>query len=134
MARALRVQSPGACYPVTSRGSERKNIHKSQRDREKFLFYLETATERCAARIYCYCLMSNHYHLLLETPEGNLPQIMRPTGPIPPTTTSNANDQGLFFKAATMECVKNVDATPLRSWNQVWSLWFLVNRFNRRRC
>ena len=51
MARALRIQYPGACYHVTSRGNERKDIYKSQRDREKFLFYLETATERYAALI-----------------------------------------------------------------------------------
>ncbi len=46
-------------------------------DREKFLSYLATATERYHARIHVYCLMSNHYHLLLETPDGNLSQIMR---------------------------------------------------------
>jgi putative transposase len=77
MARALRIQYPGACYHVTSRGNERKDIYKSQRDREKFLFYLESATERYGPCIYGYCLMTNHYHLLLETPEGNLSQIMR---------------------------------------------------------
>jgi REP element-mobilizing transposase RayT len=41
------------------------------------LAYLESATERYSAAIHCYCLMDNHYHLLLETPSGNLPQIMR---------------------------------------------------------
>jgi REP element-mobilizing transposase RayT len=77
MARALRIQYPGAYYHVTSRGNERRDIYKSQRDREKFLFYLESSSERYGARIHGYCLMSNHYHLLLETPEGNLSQIMR---------------------------------------------------------
>ncbi|MBI5042609.1 MAG: transposase [Nitrospirae bacterium] len=46
-------------------------------ERERFLSYLESATERYGAVIHVYCLMSNHYHLLLETPEGNLSQIMR---------------------------------------------------------
>ncbi len=76
MARPLRIQYPGAAYHVTSRGNERKAIFKSRADREKFVDYLQAATQRYGAVIYCYCLMDNHYHLLLETPEGNLSQIM----------------------------------------------------------
>ena len=77
MARALRITFPGAFYHVTSRGNERKAVFKSKRDREKFLEYLESATQRYDALIHAYCLMDTHYHLLLETPSGNLPQIMR---------------------------------------------------------
>lgn len=77
MGRPLRIEYPEAFYHVTSRGNERKDVFKSQRDREKFLTYLHTATERYGAAVHVYCLMSNHYHLLLETPEGNLSQIMR---------------------------------------------------------
>jgi REP element-mobilizing transposase RayT len=77
MARPLRIIFPGAFYHVTSRGNERKNVYKSKRDREKFLEYLESASERYKAIIHAYCLMDNHYHLLLETPLGNLPQIMQ---------------------------------------------------------
>ena len=77
MARPLRISFPGAFYHITSRGNERKAIYKSRSDRLKFLSYLESATARYAAVIHCYCLMGNHYHLLLETPSGNLPQIMR---------------------------------------------------------
>lgn len=77
MARPLRIEYPGAFYHVTSRGNEQKDVFKSQRDREKFLEYLESATERYGAVVHAYCLMSNHYHLLLETPAGNLSQIMR---------------------------------------------------------
>jgi REP element-mobilizing transposase RayT len=62
---------------VTSRGNERKNVFKSRRDREKFLEYLDSATQRYDAVIHAYCLMGNHYHLLLETPSGNLPQSMQ---------------------------------------------------------
>jgi REP element-mobilizing transposase RayT len=68
---------PGAFYHVTSRGNEQKDVFKSKRDREKFLEYLASATERYGAVIHAYCLLGNHYHLLLETPEGNLSQIMR---------------------------------------------------------
>jgi putative transposase len=77
MARPLRINYPGAFYHVTSRGNEQKDVFKSERDREKFLEYLESATRRYDAVIHVYCLMDNHYHLLLETPSGNLPQIMR---------------------------------------------------------
>ena len=77
MGRPLRIEYPGAFYHVTSRGNEKKDVFKSQRDREKFLSYLESATERYGAAVHVYCLMSNHYHLLLETPLGNLSQIMR---------------------------------------------------------
>jgi REP element-mobilizing transposase RayT len=77
MARPLRIEYPGAFYHVTSRGNEKKDVFKSQKDREKFLEYLESATKRYGAAIHAYCLMSNHYHLLLETPAGNLAQIMR---------------------------------------------------------
>ena len=77
MARPLRINYPGAFYHITSRGNERKAVFKSKRDREKFLEYLESATLRYDAVIHAYCLLDNHYHILLETPSGNLPQIMR---------------------------------------------------------
>jgi putative transposase len=77
MARPLRIAYPGAFYHVTSRGNEKKDVFKSRRDRERFLEYLASATQRYGAVIHAYCLMSNHYHLLLETPAGNLSQIMQ---------------------------------------------------------
>ena len=77
MARQLRIEYPGAFYHITSRGNERKPVFKSQRDREKFLEYLESASERYEAVIHVYCLMDNHYHLLIETPAGNLSRIMQ---------------------------------------------------------
>ena len=77
MARPLRIEYPGALYHVTSRGNEQKDVFKSQRDREKFLSYVESAVVRYGAVVHIWCLMSNHYHLLLETPSGNLSQIMR---------------------------------------------------------
>jgi putative transposase len=77
MARPLRIEYAGAYYHITSRGNERKDIFRTQKDREQFLSYLESATIRYGAVIHAYCLMSNHYHLLLQTPLGNLSQIMR---------------------------------------------------------
>lgn len=77
MARPLRIAYPSAFYHITSRGNEQKDVFKSRKDREKFLDYLASATERYSAVIHVWCLMNNHYHLLLETPEANLSQIMR---------------------------------------------------------
>lgn len=76
MARPLRIEFPGAFYHVTSRGNERKAVFGNSKDREKFLSYLESAHDRYGALIHVYCLMGNHYHLLLETPRGNLSQIL----------------------------------------------------------
>ena len=72
MARALRVEYPGAFYHVINRGNAGDDIFKSLRDREKFLEYLQTAVEHYGLKIHTYCLMTNHYHLLVETPEANL--------------------------------------------------------------
>ena len=77
MARPLRIEFPGAYYHVTSRGNERKNIFKDKHDKKQFVSYLKSAHLRYKAAIHVYCLMGNHYHLLIETPRGNLSKIMR---------------------------------------------------------
>jgi REP element-mobilizing transposase RayT len=76
MVRPLRIEYSGAYYHITSRRNERKPVFKGSRDRERFVSYLESATERYGAVVHIYCLMDNHYHLFLETPRGNLSQIM----------------------------------------------------------
>lgn len=77
MGRPLRIEFPGAFYHVTSRGNGQKDIFKSEADREKFLAYLGSAAERYGAVFHAWCLMTNHYHLMIETPEGNLSRIMK---------------------------------------------------------
>ena len=77
MARPLRIEYPGAFYHITARGNEQQKIFRSLKDKERFLTYLESSVLRYGAVIHVYCLMSNHYHLLMETPRGNLSQIMR---------------------------------------------------------
>ena len=77
MARPLRVEFPGALYHIINRGNAGEDVFKSLRDREKFLDYLETASSRFSIRIHTYCLMTNHYHLLVETPEANLSQAIQ---------------------------------------------------------
>jgi putative transposase len=72
MARPLRIEFPGALYHVTSRGNERKAIFRDDGDRTRFLERLAAVVARQRLRIHAYALMRNHYHLLVETPEGNL--------------------------------------------------------------
>jgi REP element-mobilizing transposase RayT len=77
MARPLRIEYAGAHYHVTSRGNERKAIFRGDEDREKFLELLGRAVEEFALRLHSYVLMSNHYHLLVETPKANLNRALR---------------------------------------------------------
>ena len=77
MARPLRVEYPGAVYHVTSRGNGRRKIYREDRDRELFLEILSQAVSRFGWLCHAYCLMDNHYHLLIETPKSNLSLGMR---------------------------------------------------------
>jgi len=76
MARPLRIEYEGAFYHVTARGNERKKIFLSKRDHEKFLQYLDEARDKYRFILHAYVMMGNHYHLIIETPEGNLSRIM----------------------------------------------------------
>lgn len=77
MARSLRIEFPGALYHITSRGDGQENIFLSDEDRAIFLGIFSEVCWRCNWICYSYCLMSNHYHLLVETPEGNLSKGMQ---------------------------------------------------------
>ena len=77
MARPLRIEYDGALYHLTSRGNERKAIFKDDTDRQLFLNTIVQVTERFHWICHAYCLMDNHYHLVIETPDGNLSQGMR---------------------------------------------------------
>ncbi len=77
MARPLRILLPGGWYHVMNRGLERREVFVSAADIGRFLALLEEATERFAIEVHAYCLMGNHYHLLLRTPEPNLSDAMR---------------------------------------------------------
>jgi putative transposase len=76
MARPLRIEYEGAVYHVTARGSERGKIFFSKKDYEKFKEYLGEAREKHGFILHCYVFMTNHYHLIIETPERNLSRIM----------------------------------------------------------
>jgi len=77
MARPLRIEYPGAVYHVTSRGDGREDIYLSDADRKLFLEVLAHVVERFGWVCHAWCLMTNHYHLMIETPKGNLSQGMR---------------------------------------------------------
>ncbi|SCZ65157.1 REP-associated tyrosine transposase [Thiohalomonas denitrificans] len=77
MARPLRLEFEGAVYHITARGNARQDIFLDEEDRQQFLQLLAREVEQQGWRCYAYCLMSNHYHLLVETPEPNLSRGMR---------------------------------------------------------
>src|SRR5882724_3151778 len=77
MARPLRIEFPGGLYHVTARGNGRLAIFIDDSDREQFLTVLASVVARYRVLCHAYCLMGNHYHLLLETPEANLSRAMR---------------------------------------------------------
>ena len=77
MSRPLRIQYPGAWYHVMNRGRRREQVFRDQKDFEHFISLLQEAGNNWNCRIAAYCLMSNHYHLLLQTPDANISRIMR---------------------------------------------------------
>ncbi|WP_127024965.1 REP-associated tyrosine transposase [Rheinheimera mangrovi] len=77
MSSPLRLEFAGALYHVTSRGNERKAIYQNEADHQAFLELMAQVCERFNWVVHAYCLMTNHYHLLLETPDANLSGGMR---------------------------------------------------------
>jgi len=77
MSRPLRLELAGGLYHVTSRGDRREDIYQDDADREVWLSVLAQCCERFNWAIHAWCQMSNHYHLIIETPEGNLSAGMR---------------------------------------------------------
>src|ERR1041384_1526022 len=72
MARKLRVEYPGAIYHVMNRGDRREPIFKDDEDRAQFVATLREACLKTDWQVHAYCLMPNHFHLVVETPRANL--------------------------------------------------------------
>jgi REP element-mobilizing transposase RayT len=72
MARPLRIEFPGAVYHVTSRGNEKRRIFRSDRDHKAFLDFLGHAAKRFGWSVTAWVLMTNHFHLVIQTPQPNL--------------------------------------------------------------
>ncbi|MBC3833701.1 transposase [Undibacterium amnicola] len=77
MSRPLRLSFPGAIYHITSRGNARAAIYLDDEDKQRFLALLASCIEKFNWICHAYCLMNNHYHLLIETPDANLQAGMR---------------------------------------------------------
>ena len=72
MTRPLRIIYPDAVYHITNRGVNRQPIFFAEEDYQRFLNYLEQIHRRMDIMIHAFCLMTNHYHLEITTPESNL--------------------------------------------------------------
>ena len=72
MPRKLRLEYSGAIYHVMNRGDRREDIFRDEQDREKFLRTLTEACLKTEWQLHAYCLMGNHFHLVIETPQANL--------------------------------------------------------------
>ena len=77
MSRPLRIEYPGAYYHVMNRGTARQKILLNDQDRQRFLDLLGQTRQMWGVRVYVYCLMDNHYHLLVETIDAALSRAMR---------------------------------------------------------
>ena len=77
MPRAMRVEYPGAIYHVMDRGDRREDIFVNDVDRQDLVKTLAEACEKTGWQVHAYCLMRNHFHLVLETPSANLVEGMR---------------------------------------------------------
>lgn len=77
MARKTRIEFPGAVYHLLDRGDRREAIYRDETDRRRFLDTLGEVCRRTGWRVHAFVLMSNHYHLLVETPQPNLVAGMR---------------------------------------------------------
>jgi REP element-mobilizing transposase RayT len=77
IARPPRIEVENGLYHVVARGNERKTIYRDDTDRERFLEIVGIVVARYGWRVLTYCLMSNHYHLLVQTPRANLARGMR---------------------------------------------------------
>src|SRR5213593_1680583 len=72
MARKVRVEYPGAIYHIVSRGNHREAIFRDDEDREQFISTLAEACAKTGWQVHALCLMSNHFHMVVETPRANL--------------------------------------------------------------
>lgn len=93
MARPLRIEYSGAIYHITSRGNEKKPIFKDDKDRLIFLNILKDVNKRYNWLCHAYCLMDNHYHLIIETLDGTLSRGMRQLNGVYTQTFNKRHDR-----------------------------------------
>ena len=133
MACPLRIEFPGALYYVTSRGHARQRVFRDDEDREMFLATLAWVVERFRWRCHAYCLMDNHYHLLIETPQLNLSRGMRQLNGVytqrftqPPQTSGASVPGAVSGHSGGAEPIKGVGSLFVRCLDQaliITELW-----------
>jgi putative transposase len=92
MARPLRIEYAGALYYVTARGNRGEAIFQNDNDRKDFLRILTRVCKHFNWLVHAYCLMDNHYHLLIETPNANLSKGMRQLNGVYTQTSNKSNN------------------------------------------
>lgn len=127
MARALRIEFPGALYHVTARGNDRADIFVDDDDRWRFLSLLTELVGRLGWTCHAWCLMNNHYHLMIETAEANLGRGMRELNGVYTQRFNRAHDRvGHVFQgrykallvereAYLLELARHVVLNPVRA-------------------
>ena len=127
MTRPLRIDFPGAVYHITSRGNRRTAIFEDDTDASLFLKVLGEALQRFNSKVLAYCLMTNHYHLVIVTPQGGLSLLMRQINGVYSQTYNRRHGvtghllQGRFkailvdHDAYLMELCRYVELNPVRA-------------------
>lgn len=127
MSRPLRIEYPGAWYHVMNRGRRSETIFSEQKDYHRFIDLLKESCELWNVRISAYCLMPNHYHLLIQTPDGNLSRCMRHINAVYTQRYNRAHRcEGQLFRgrfksilidgdAYLLQVVRYIHRNPLRS-------------------
>lgn len=139
MARPLRIEYPGAVYHLITRGNSNNVIFRDDRDRNLFLSILNEVVKRYNWKCYAFCLMCNHYHLLVETLDANLSLGMRQLNGIYTQKYNKKNDlhghifQGRFKSIIVdkenylIELARYIELNPVRAglvkipWEWKWS-------------
>ena len=98
MSRPLRIEFEGAVYHLTSRGNARQQIFLDDIDKQAFLQVLASVVARFNWLCHAYCLMDNHYHLVIETPEGNLSRGMRQLNGVYTQRFNRRHERGHLFQ------------------------------------
>lgn len=127
MSRPLRIEFPGAWYHVMNRGRRREDIFPNPEDFRAFVKLLKESAEQWQVRISAYCLLSNHYHLLIQTPAGNLSRFMRHLNGVYTQRYNRAHDSdGQLFRGRykailveedryLLELVRYIHRNPLKA-------------------
>ena len=117
MARPLRLEFAGALYHITSRGDRREDIYRDDGDRTQWLDLLAHVCERFNWVVHSYCQMTNHYHLLVETVDGNLSRGMRQlNGVYTQTFNRKYHESGHLFQGRFKAILVQKEAPFIFQW------------------